>query len=138
MCRKVTLCYLKRLVHALTDGNRGNHNDKFGEPATLVQFKNGFRVDVSLASSGLHFHAKPHLIHIISQGQIASLLHSMHVFAQRIFIDKQRVPNAEIILQQVHLSVLLHSECTLALILTGKQVDHSIDRISLKFLIFEF
>ena len=96
----MALCDFKRFVDTLPDGNGGDHNDELGEPVTLVQFENSFRIDVSFAGPGLHFHTELHFFNIIGQGQIVALLYGMHVLAQCIWVEEQRVSNSKVILQQ--------------------------------------
>ena len=71
------LCHLKRFVHALPDGNAGNHDDEFRPTILLVQFIHGLDIGVSLAHAGeiiasqeVHLCCATSLIHHVGRGKM--------------------------------------------------------------------
>lgn len=56
----------KGFIHALTNRHGRNNNNKLGKAVALVQLKDAFRVDISLAGTCFHLNAK--LIFVVRQG----------------------------------------------------------------------
>ena len=135
---KMLLGDLQRLIHALSDGNRRDHDDKLGKTVLLMQLKNRLGVNVGLARSCLHLNGELISHQVIRLGQIVPLLNRPHIGQQRLSADMQDVSNTEFCLQDSLISALLHAKSSGGSPLALKEGVNSVDGGGLEILLFEF
>ena len=76
---------LERLVDALLDGHRGNHDDELGETVGPVQLEDGAQIHIGLARPRLHLHGEVHTIQRRRRGEPIAQLHRLHVRQDVLF-----------------------------------------------------
>ena len=88
MFHKVVFGYLKGLIHALTDRNTWNYNNKLAPAVFFIQLKHCFDIHIGLACACFHFDIKaaPAEVFYKLRGEfyIVFTLYFMHIF-QKLF-----------------------------------------------------
>ena len=88
---------LERLVHALLDRHRWNHDHELGEAVATVQLEDGAQVDVGLARAGLHLDREIARRQRGRRAQAVAELDVAQIGKDLVVEQRQSVADAEIV-----------------------------------------
>ncbi len=106
---KMPLRHLERLIHAFTDGDAGDYNDKLAPAICPVQFIHGFDISIGFTHAGLHLNRQvipiPTAFQLIRRGNLVRTLDFLQLFQYHPVVqlrDDPVVAPAGIILFLIH------------------------------------